>query len=113
MTERREGGFDRKFYELAAMLQECLARLRRTLDDTARFAAAGKLPDVELNDKGLRAGEDDRRMSWHEYRQALMAGRLVHPQRNQKGLAELGQLTASSAFSRDGKEGLERCLLLL
>lgn len=103
----KEGGIDRKFYEMAAMselknalrsgdvsvigsrqfkdfdeylmpratfeqqhreswlglfvetsatayLDGRLARLRETLDETARLAAAGELPDVELNDKGLK-----------------------------------------------------------
>jgi len=33
---------------------ERLERLREALDETARLAAAGELPDVELNDKGLK-----------------------------------------------------------
>ncbi len=38
----------------AAYLDERLSRLRDALDETARLAAAGELPDVELNDKGLK-----------------------------------------------------------
>jgi hypothetical protein len=37
-----------------AYLDERFARLREALDETARLAATGELPDVELNDKGLR-----------------------------------------------------------
>jgi Tn3 transposase DDE domain-containing protein len=37
-----------------AYLEERLARLRETPDETARLAAARELPDVELNDKGLK-----------------------------------------------------------
>ncbi|MEM5461155.1 Tn3 family transposase [Paraburkholderia phytofirmans] len=35
-------------------LDERIGRLREALDETARLASAGELPDVELNDKGLR-----------------------------------------------------------
>ncbi len=35
-------------------LDERFERLREALDETARLAAAGELPDVELNDKGLK-----------------------------------------------------------
>ncbi|CAE6875881.1 hypothetical protein R69746_08777 [Paraburkholderia aspalathi] len=38
----------------AAYLDERLARLREALDETARLAVVGELPDVELNDKGLK-----------------------------------------------------------
>ena len=38
----------------AAYLDERLGRLRDALDETARLAAAGELPDVELNDRGLK-----------------------------------------------------------
>ncbi len=38
----------------AAYLDERLARLREALDETSRLAEAGELPDVELNDKGLK-----------------------------------------------------------
>ncbi|RZF24084.1 Tn3 family transposase [Paraburkholderia sp. UYCP14C] len=38
----------------ASYLDERIERLREALDETARLATAGELPDVELNDKGLR-----------------------------------------------------------
>jgi len=38
----------------AGYLEERLTRLREALDETAQLAAAGELPDVELNDKGLK-----------------------------------------------------------
>jgi TnpA family transposase len=37
-----------------AWLDERLAQLREALDETARLAKAGELPDAELDDKGLR-----------------------------------------------------------
>jgi hypothetical protein len=39
---------------VAAYLNERPARLREALDETSRLAAAGALPNVELNDKGLK-----------------------------------------------------------
>jgi len=38
----------------ATYLDELFARLHEALDETAKLAAAGELPDVDLNDKGLK-----------------------------------------------------------
>jgi TnpA family transposase len=38
----------------ASYLDARIERLREALEETARLAAAGELPDVELNDKGLK-----------------------------------------------------------